>query len=256
MKENENKMDRMNTWNESPKLKKEKPNITSIKYLLWDIDGTLLDFDLAEDTAIHTCFHDFKLGDCSDELLESYKLINKKYWQRLEKGEISKKEVLEGRFREFFSTHDLDSSIASEFNQAYQICLGNIACFNTHAKETIQELKSKFLQYGATNGTITAQRIKLTKTGLDKVLEDVFISEEIGFEKPSINYYQAVFQKIGSKNPEEYLMIGDSLTSDMQGGNNAGMMTCWFNPKSKKNDRNVKIDFEIHDLKEIIDILI
>lgn len=231
-------------------------NTASIKYLLWDIDGTLLDFDLAEDTAIRKCFHDFKLGDCSEKLLEAYKLINKKYWQCLEKGEISKKEVLEGRFREFFSTYGFDSSIASKFNQAYQICLGNIACFSTHAEETIQVLKSKFFQYGATNGTITAQRIKLAKTGLDKVFEDVFISEEIGFEKPSINYYQAIFQKIGSSNPEQYLMIGDSLTSDMQGGNNVGMMTCWFNPEGKENDKNVKIDFEIHDLKEILDILI
>lgn len=142
------------------------------------------------------------------------------------------------------------------FNQAYQICLGNTACYNTNAEETVNALKTKYKQYAATNGTATAQHIKLAKSGLDKIFEDVFISEEIGFEKPSIDYYKKVFKKIGSDNSEEYLMIGDSLTSDMQGANNVGIRTCWFNPNGKKNNTNVRIDYEIHDLKEIKDILL
>lgn len=97
---------------------KKKSDITSIKYLLWDIDGTLLNFDLAEKEAIRTCFQDFKLGNCSDEMLEEYKRINKKYWQRLESGEISKKEVLEGRFREFFSTYGFNLSIVSRIQSS------------------------------------------------------------------------------------------------------------------------------------------
>lgn len=92
---------------------KKKHSITSVKYLLWDIDGTLLNFELAEEAAIRTCFQDFNLGDCSDEMLNEYKIINKKYWQRLENGEISKKEVLEGRFCEFFSKYGFDVSIVS-----------------------------------------------------------------------------------------------------------------------------------------------
>jgi len=229
--------------------------IKEIKYLLWDIDGTLLDFNFAEKEAIRTCFQDFKLGDCNNQMLEAYRLINEKYWRKLECGEITKKEVLEGRFYEFFSKYDLDVSIVSQFNEAYQIYLGNMACYNTHAEETIQALKGKYLQYATTNGTITAQRIKLKKSGLEQVFEEAFISEEIGFEKPSIKFFENVFQKIGSNNRKEYLIIGDSLTSDIQGGNNAGIMTCWFNPKGKKNDKNVKIDYEIHDLIELIEIL-
>ena len=246
----------MDTLNYSLKNKKEKSNIASIKYLLWDIDGTLLNFDIAEDTAIRACFHDFGLGNCSDELLKAYKIINQKYWQRLEHGEISKKEVLEGRFREFFSTYSFDLSIVTQFNQAYKIYLGNMVCYNAHAEETIQALKDKYLQYAVTNGTITAQRIKLKKSGLNQVFDDVFISEEIGFEKPSIDYFHSIFQKIRSNNPKEYLIIGDSLSSDMQGGNNAGIITCWFNPSNKRNDTNLRIDYEICDLKELIDILL
>lgn len=250
MEENKYKMATMEKMNELSRKKKKQ-----VKYLLWDIDGTLLNFDLAEDAAMRTCFFDFELGNCSDEMLEVYKRINRKHWKRLECGEISKKEVLEGRFREFFSKYGFDLSIVSKFNQAFQVCLGNMAYFNTNAQETIETLKVKYLQYGATNGTMTAQRIKLAKTGLDKIFKDVFIPEEIGFEKPSIAYYHEVFQRIGSNNREEYLMIGDSLTSDMQGGNNAGIMTCWFNPARKINHSNIKIDYEIRDLKELLDIL-
>lgn len=228
----------------------------NIKYILWDIDGTLLDFDFAEEEAIRTCFRDFKLGDCNNQMIERYKEINKKYWQRLEKGEISKKEVLEGRFYEFFSNYGLEVSIASEFNKAYQIYLGNIVRYNKHAQEIIQALKGKYLQFATTNGTAIAQHMKLAKSGLEQIFDDIFISEEMGVEKPSIKYFEKVFEKIGSNNRKEYLIIGDSLTSDMQGGNNAGIMTCWFNPKGKNKDKNVEIDFEIADLKELVGILL
>ena len=227
----------------------------SIKYILWDIDGTLLDFELAENTAIRECFKDFNFGNCSDKQLEDYKKINNKYWKRLENGEISKKEVLEGRFVEFFKKNGINSDIATEFNEAYQIGIGNIAYYIKNEKETVLALKTKYKQYGATNGTIVAQEKKLAKSGLDKLLDDVFISEKIGFDKPSINYYETVFEKVGSHNLEEYIMIGDSLTSDMQGGINAGITTCWFNPNKNKNDKKLNIDYEINDLKEVIDIL-
>ncbi len=227
----------------------------SIKYILWDIDGTLLDFELAENTAIRECFKDFNLGNCSDKQLKDYKKINNKFWNQLENGKISKKEVLEGRFVEFFLKNGIDTDIASEFNETYQIWLGNIVYYIKNAKETVLALKTKYKQYGATNGTIVAQEKKLAKSGLDKLLDDVFISEKIGFNKPSINYYKAVFEKVGSHNLEEYIMIGDSLTSDMQGGINAGISTCWFNPNKKQNDKKLNIDYEINNLKEVIDIL-
>ena len=133
----------------------------NIKYILWDIDGTLLDFDFAEEEAIRICFRDFKLGDCNNQMIERYKEINKKYWQLLEKVEISKKEVLEGRIYDFFSSYVLEVSIASEFNKAYQIYLGNIVRYNKHAEEIIQALKGKYLQFATTNGTAIAQHMKL-----------------------------------------------------------------------------------------------
>ena len=73
------------------------------KVIFSDIDGTLLNFAEAEKAAIRTCFGMFELGECTDEMLADYSEINRNYWKRLERGEISKKEVLEGRFREFFA---------------------------------------------------------------------------------------------------------------------------------------------------------
>lgn len=237
------------------KGKMDKKSTKLIKYILWDVDGTLLDFELAESEAIRECFKDFNLGNCSNKQLEDYKNINTKYWKLLEDGKLSKKEVLERRFVEFFSKYGIDPIIASDFNEAYQICIGNIAHYMENAKDTVIALKEKYKQYGVTNGTIVAQEIKLAKSALDRLLEYTFISERIGFNKPSIHYFNKVFEKVGSNNPEEYIIIGDSLTSDMQGGINAGIMTCWFNPYKKRNDKDLKLDYEIKDLKEVINIL-
>lgn len=227
----------------------------SVKYILWDVDGTLLDFELAEKTAIRICFEEFNIGKCSDEQLEVYKGINSRYWQKLEREEISKQELLVARFKDFFSLYNIDVSIAQKFNERYQVLLGETACFNENAEETVIKLREKYKQYGATNGTAVAQKIKLEKSGLNKIFDDVFISEEVGAEKPAKKFYEIVYEKVGSNNPEEYLMIGDSLTSDIQGGNNMGIATCWFNPEKKVNDKNVIVDYEITDLKELLDIL-
>ena len=227
----------------------------NIKYILWDIDRTLIDFNKAEELALKECFKNYEIGDFTDELLEEYKQINDKYWKMLERREISKKEVLEGRFNEFFSNHNIDLSIVPKFNLDYQMAMGDIAVFIDNGEETVKALKGRYKQYAASNGTALAQHKKLTKSGLDNLLDGIFISEEVGYDKPSKDFFNFVFEKVGSNNKEEYLIIGDSLTSDILGGVNAGIKTCWFNPEYKENDKGLKIDYEIHNLSEILDIL-
>ena len=227
----------------------------NIKYILWDIDRTLIDFNKAEELALKECFKNYEIGDFTDELLEEYKQINDKYWKMLERRKISKKEVLEGRFNEFFSNHNIDLSIVPKFNLDYQMAMGDIAVFIDNGEETVKALKGRYKQYAASNGTALAQHKKLTKSGLDNLLDGIFISEEVGYDKPSKDFFNFVFEKVGSNNKEEYLIIGDSLTSDILGGVNAGIKTCWFNPEYKENDKGLKIDYEIHNLSEILDIL-
>ena len=227
----------------------------TIKVILWDIDGTLLDFDAAETEAINACFRIFDLGTCTDEMLRTYKEINRTYWKRLERGELTKPEVLEGRFRDFFAAYHIDTSVAPKFNAEYQVRLGDTVCFHPNGLEMVKSLKGKVLQCAVTNGTKVAQDRKLRNSGLDELLDGIFISDVIGIEKPSVGFFDEVFRSIGEYEPSEVLIIGDSLTSDIQGGNNAGILTCWFNPERKEHNTNLRIDYEIQDLGEVNEIV-
>lgn len=229
--------------------------MAEIKVILWDIDGTLLNFEASEKYAVNKCFSIFSLGECSDKMLQSYSEINKEYWKRLERGEVTKTEVLEGRFRDFFQKYDLDITKAAAFNEEYQKRLGDTIVFFEHGLELVKKWKGSILQYAVTNGTKVAQERKLKNSGLDKLFDGVFISEDIGIEKPGIGFFENVFDHIGKFPKAEILIIGDSLTSDMQGGINAGIRTCWFNPGREKNTLGLKIDFEVSNLGEVEEIL-
>lgn len=226
-----------------------------IKVILWDIDGTLLDFQTAEKEAIRACFKIFKLGECTDEMIARYSVINKGYWERLERKEISKPEVLVGRFQEFFATEGIVTDCAEAFNEEYQWRLGDTICFCDDGYELLKGLKTFVKQYAVTNGTKVAQVKKLNKSGLVDLLDGVFISEDIGVEKPDVKFFEHVWDVIGQYEADEVLIVGDSLTSDMQGGNNAGIRCCWYNPKGVDNANFVKVDYEIRNLQEILEII-
>lgn len=223
-----------------------------VKVILWDIDGTLLDFEKAEEAGIRGCFETYQLGECTDEMLEVYKKINRRYWLMLERGEIEKPVLLVKRFEDFLDAYGLNSSVAADFNAEYQIRLGDTVVFCEHALETVQELKGKVLQCAVTNGTKVAQDRKLRNSGLDKLFDHVFISEEVGIEKPNKGFFDIVFETIGSFAADEVLIVGDSLTSDIQGGINAGIKTCWFNPKGTENTGDVTPEYEIRDIGEVL----
>ena len=225
-----------------------------IRIILWDIDGTLLDFLAAEKAAIRRCFELFNLGECSDAMLADYSAINLRYWEMLERGEMSKPRILVERFKTFFAKYDLNVGVAEAFNAEYQIRLGDTIAFYPTALETVRALKGVLSQYAVTNGTKTAQTRKLERSGLGKLLDGVFISDCIGAEKPSKAYFDAVFAAIGSPARDEVLIVGDSLTSDMRGGVDAGIKTCWFNPKLKPRPDNIRPDFEIDRLDKVLSL--
>ena len=242
-----------------------------IRAIFWDLDNTLLDFDVAEWEALCTDFKEFGLGEFTKELLDKYMVINRRRWQALERGEMEKQEVLEGRFREFFGLLGFDTSIAAAFNDRYQELLGETICFRDDSFELVKSLKGKYLQCMASNGTKKAQTGKLLNSGFDKLFDLCFISEEIGAEKPAMEFFDVALAEVdkwllehekdirgeylGPIKPEEIIMIGDSLTSDMKGANNAGLISCWYNPKNFVNDHGVNINYEINNLQKIREIL-
>ena len=226
-----------------------------IKYILWDIDRTLLDFEYSEKEGLNLTFEQFGYDRLDEKMLSKYKIINDKYWEKLENGEISKQEVLEGRFNEFFDLYGYDKSIVPKFNEEYQKNMGTVVEFLPNAKEIVTKLKESYKQYAATNGTAVAQKKKMSTSGLDKLLDGFFISEEMGVVKPFEEYFEKIFDAIGSHNLDEYLMIGDSLTSDISGGVKVGIKTCWYNPNHKENNMEIIPDYEIDDLYQVIRIL-
>lgn len=231
------------------------------RVILWDIDGTLLDFLAAEKAAIRSLFAEFELGECTDAMIAQYSAINKAYWEKLERGEMTKPQILVERFRDFFGKNGLDVTKAEAFNDRYQVCLGDTIVFKDDSKSIVERLKGQVLQYAVSNGTIIAQTKKLKASGLDQVFDGVFLSEQIGYEKPSTQFFEPVLMTVREKLPdiaegEEILLVGDSLTSDMLGGNAAGIKTCWYNPEhTDRGNYDVTVDYEIDDLHQIYNII-
>ena len=127
--------------------------------------------------------------------------------------------------------------------------------FRDNSYELVKSLKGVLPQYAASNGTIVAQTGKLTRSGLIDLLDGVFLSEKLGAEKPSVLFFEKVFETIQTVNRERVLIVGDSLTSDILGAENAGIKSCWYNPTHKHNSTAIKPDFEIEHLSEIKKIL-
>lgn len=226
-----------------------------IKTILWDVDGTLLDFKAAESAAIKSLFEEFSLGTCSENMLQRYSQINSSYWQRLEANEITKPQVLVGRFQQFFGEIGVNTAIAEEFNRQYQIRLGDTVVYRDNSIDIIKKFRGKVKQYVVTNGTIVAQKKKLRLSGLGDLMDGIFISDEIGVEKPNRAFFDAVFNTVQPENLSEVIIVGDSLTSDIRGGNNAGILTCWYNPEQKPQPQDYRIDYVISDLHRVLTII-
>lgn len=226
-----------------------------IRIILWDVDGTLLDFYAAEREAIRSLFSRFGLGECTDAMLQRYSKINKGYWEQLERGEISKKQALVGRFQDFFAREGLDTALAREFNEAYQLSLGDTIVFRDDSLNIVKSLRGKVKQYVVSNGTVVAQTKKLQVSGLGELMEGIFLSEQLGVEKPNVRFFDQVFARIGEVNRDEVMIVGDSLTSDIRGGNNAGIRTCWYNPFHEPAPGEYRIDAEIASLQEIYGLI-
>lgn len=226
-----------------------------ITTILWDVDGTLLDFLAAEKAAIRSLFEEYGLGECPDGMIRRYSQINRKYWERLERGEITKPEVLVGRFVEFFTEEGIDTSIAPEFNEKYQLRLGDTIVYCDDSLNIIKSLQGKVRQYVVSNGTVAAQTKKMRLSGIGELMDGIFLSEELGAEKPNTVFFDKVFEALGEIDKKQILIVGDSLTSDIKGGSNAGIVACWYNPGKKKAAEGYNIDYEITDLHEVCEII-
>ncbi len=222
--------------------------------ILWDVDQTLLDFKKSEDYAVRYCFRKFG-KEASDETVSIYSRINEGFWKRIEKGEINRKDALVQRFEQLFQQIGEQDMDAGAFQKEYAEALGSVYYYLDDSYELVKKLRGKYRQYLVTNGVTLTQMKKLRLSGFDQLTDGIFVSEQIEIPKPHKDFFEKCFSMIPGFCKEKAVIVGDSLSSDMRGGNNAGIATCWYNPAGLKNLSDVKIDYEIRNLNEIWDIL-
>lgn len=223
------------------------------QYLLLDADDTLLDFKKNEQISFSLLFKHIKYP-LTESAYRLYQDINHRLWRQFEKGEITKDYLFNTRFQELFSRLGVD---LKEFRPEsfYQNQLAKGAFLIEGAYELCKNLSQTHELYIITNGISKTQYARLRTSGLLPFFKSVFVSEEIGFQKPSSQFFTHVFSHIPNLIPEKTLVIGDSLTSDIQGGKNANIDTCWYNPGKLKNASGVEPDYEIDQLEKLYTIV-
>ncbi|MEN8120065.1 MAG: YjjG family noncanonical pyrimidine nucleotidase [Bacteroidota bacterium] len=223
------------------------------KWLLFDADGTLLNYNRSEKHALSEALKAFQI-DNKTSFLEKYRKINANLWSELEKGSITSEKLRVKRFEVLFNDLNLDIN-PTTFSKKYLDALGQTGFLIDGTRELLNELNGNVNLAIITNGIKKVQNNRLHKTKLNKYFEHVIISEELGVAKPDRLFFEHTLNKINFYNKKEILIIGDSLNSDILGGNYSHIDTCWYNPKNKKNKTGIKPTYEITNLMDIIDII-
>ena len=227
-----------------------------IEYLFLDLDDTILDFKKAEYIAIGKTIADFGV-EPTEEIRHRYHVINKWHWEQLELGILTRDQVLEGRFRVLFDELGVDVD-AQQVARAYEKNLATGHWFLPGAEEAVKSLHKKYRLFLASNGTASVQKGRMTSANLYRFFEQSFVSQELGHNKPSKAYFDAAIARIPGFDPDKCLMVGDSLTSDILGGKNAGIRTVWINPDHAPGRPDIVPDYEIealHQLEALLETL-
>ena len=223
-----------------------------IKHVFLDLDDTILDFHKAEDVAIEKTLSEFSIP-VTAENKALYSKINKNCWEALERGEITRRELRLLRFVRFFEA--IGAEGAERVPDVYENYLSQGHYFVPGAEALLEALYPKYTLYLATNGIDAVQAGRVASAGIEKYFAARFVSERIGFNKPSKEYFDACFGAIGDFSRDAAVIVGDSLTSDIKGGKIAGIRTVWFNPRRLPVTGDIMPDFEIADLSELPDVL-
>ena len=220
--------------------------------LFLDLDNTLLDFNKAEYFAAKKLFEKYGLP-YDDEAIKTYSSINSVFWKRFESGEIEKNEIYENRFKAFCEHYGMSADTA-QMSKDYFVNLSEGYYTVDGTFDILDFLKAKgYYLYATTNGMSLTQYKRIEKSGLKPYFDKVFVSEDAGHQKPEKEYFEYVLENISEKDKSKILIIGDSQSSDILGGINIGIDTCWYNPKG---DKGAYIpNYEIKNLLKLKEIL-
>ena len=225
-----------------------------IRDIFLDVDDTILDFGRAEREALASALSQMGV-EVNEEALHCYHAVNLAHWKMLERGEITRERLLVRRFEEFYRRIGVNAD-AERTQRIYEYELGCRSYYLDGAEALLKALvQGGYRIYLASNGTTVVQSPRIKASGLDRICHGIFLSEAIGCDKPQRAFFDACFEGIGGFVPENAIILGDSLSSDIAGGRNAGIKTCWFNPKKIPLTGDVIPDFEISELSEFLEIL-
>ena len=224
-----------------------------IEHIFLDLDDTLLDFTQAEAIALTKALTEMD-APAHQAVLDRYHVINQRQWELLEEGVLTRAEVLVSRFEILFRELGLVRD-AAETCARYEGHLAEGHIFLPGAPELLEMLAPRYQLHLASNGAAFVQRQRLESAGILPYFQNIFISEEMGADKPKPEFFHLCFSAIPGFDPAKALMVGDSLTSDIRGGRNAGIRTCWFNPKDKPARPDIRPDHTIRRLEELPPLL-
>ena len=218
--------------------------------VLFDADNTLLNFDAAESKALADTLVNYGI-EPDAETVQTYRTINEELWRQLEKGQVRREKLMNERFTRFLKAINAAGD-GAEMNRYYleQLSL-HPDLMNAEVLDVLRELSEVATLAVVSNGFQKVQTRRLAESGILNYMEDVFVSEKMDCEKPGRKIFDAALRALGVENREHVLMVGDSLSSDIQGGANAGLDTCWFNPSHNENPGKVCPTYEIETLEEL-----
>lgn len=222
--------------------------------ILLDFDDTLVDFYDAEDKAFHNMAKHYHHYPTAEDF-QFFKQINQAHQEAFQKNKLTKDEVLSHRFIEYFNHYGIEvDGKQADVTFRDELAKAPIKHFDS-TLETIDRLAQNNKLYIVTNGVTDTQKRRIAQLQFKDIFDGVFISEETGYQKPMIEFFDYVFEKIGKDKRKSTIIVGDSLTSDVLGGKNAGIATCWFNVRNKKNNSGINPDYEIKSLRELVDLI-
>lgn len=221
--------------------------------LFFDFDDTLIDFKAAEKEALPKVFAHYHFP-LTETVELKYREINRALWDQLERGEVTREALLERRFKETFQFFGRQVN-GIEIDQTYRNFLVETIVLMDGAEEMLSTLSQNYDLYIVTNGICETQHKRLQAANLTTYFKEIFVSEQTGFQKPQIQFFDYVFQQIGDVKKEECLIIGDSYSADMIGGMNADIDTCWFNPHNNQPTASYQPTYEIKHLKDLLHIV-
>lgn len=224
-----------------------------IDFLFIDLDDTILDFHKAERVALAKTLQSLGL-EPTDTVMARYSQINKEHWERLERKEITREFLLVSRFAQLMDEFGIDVE-AERCARTYEHNLSIGHFFLPGAYAAVEALSKKYKLYITSNGTSKIQASRLESANIRHFFQDIFISQDIGVNKPDKEYFARCFARIPNFAPQKAMIVGDSLTSDILGGKQAGIATCWVNPKGVTPREDIIPDYQISTLSQLETLL-